>query len=50
MISIPWTLDSLSFVVLFESSIPLSMAEDKLIKTIKNIHNNYKKQKKIRNN
>ena len=39
-IDIPWKLDPLLFVVLFESSVPLGMAEvnlDKLIKTIENI-------------
>ena len=39
-INIPWKLDPLLVVVLFESSVPLGMAEvnlDKLIKTIENI-------------
>ena len=39
-INIPWKLDPLLIVVLFESSVPLGMAElnlDKLIKTIENI-------------
>ena len=39
-INIPWKLDPLLIVVLFESSVPLGMAElnlDKLVKTIENI-------------
>ena len=39
-INIPWKLDPLLIVVLFDSSVPLGMAElnlDKLIKTIENI-------------
>jgi len=39
-INIPWKLDPLLIVVLFESSVPLGMAElnlDKLIKTVENI-------------
>ena len=40
IINIPWKLDPLLIVVLFETSVPLGMAElnlDKLIKTIENI-------------